>query len=515
MPKFSETLAQAVISRIQNPFSPSKIISSFASISRGKYKPVIISFQDGFENGSVYQWYKALPSRDVASLEIRKDVGGLCPHRFVLVHMSDGVVHRFDRRPEQAGVENAPDHGMLDLLLNKAVTSEDSYIPNVPQDLLDEIDRVSICEIRLEFDKNKLDLLTVISTCYAISRDTHAKNYTFLTHNCFFFSWTILMVISRYYLPYKVPMRETLRVKLAAKIESLVPLIVNHGVELFLELVIETVILMRAELGDMAATKAIPDGVLRFLWRRLFTLRLNMGLRRRLTKQVRNQLNTRLDPVYRDIEAIGNAPEKLDSNLWIDESKGTVEETIRFGIAQIKWDAVLDAISTGFSTGDARLADDESKTSLGKSLLGKRFAQFTAVWKAALPAGLQAVQSARPVEGQGRDLEDAEVFDRSWTAAQHAVLSAVQKAVADTNAEVNNPQRERVWDKIFEMWDDCWEKARLIVEPKSLATVGKIVDTVVETGSEIVLQAMREHNEPESTISACILKVCLNANVIM
>jgi len=496
--------------RVRNFFRPPKFVSSLASFSslREKDIPVKIDFPDGFTSGSFYGWYTSLSpkSRYIKSLQIRRDVGGVVPHRFVMLHMEDEQTHRFDRRPQQARDDHRPDYNLFELAINTAVKSEDSFIAGVNRLLLKEIELMSYCEIEL-FEPEQQDLLAVISACFAISTNHNAQNYTLLRHNCFFFSWTILLVVCRYRQPYRVPSFESLKAQFTSKVNlgRITTLAADMAVELFLKFVIETVIKTWDGLGDVGVPKFLPDAVLRLLWRRYAALRLTFGLRKQIVHQVEVQVEARLFSLYNAIVDIADVPEKLDSNLWIEESSELINAAIADAIEKFKWEVVLDVLSGGLGeqVEEVPIEDVDGHIKLKKSLLGKRFAQFNLVWNAAIPAGLNAVKNAN--RGDHSRLSDEDVFDLSWSAARVAVFDSVNDVVMKTNAQVKSPKREAVWRKIFEIWDRIWTEAHDSVRPMSLDVLSKVMKKLTKAGTGSVVQVIKEYRE--NAIEGRILKV--------
>jgi len=497
--------------RVRNFFRPPKFVSSFASFSslREKNIPVKIDFPDGFTSGSLYDWYTSLSpkSRYIKSLQIRRDIGGVVPHRFVMLHMEDDQTHRFDRRPQQARDDHRPDYNLFELAINTAVKSEDSFIARVNRLLLKEIELMSYCEIELFFGQEQQDLLAVISACFAISTNHNAQNYTLLRHNCFFFSWTILLVVCRYRQPYRVPSFESVKAQFTSKVNlgRITILVADMAVELFLEFVIETVIKTWDGLGDVGVPKFLPDSVLRFLWRRYAALRLTFGLRKQIVHQVEVQVEARLFSLYNAIAGIADVPEKLDSNLWIEESSELINAAISDAIAKFKWEVVLDVLSGGLGeqVEEMPMEDVDGHIKLKKSLLGKRFAQFNLVWNAAIPAGLDAVKNAN--RGDHSSLSDEDVFDLIWSSARVAVFDSVNNVVTKTNAQVKSPKREAVWSKIFDMWNQIWTEAHDSVRPMSLDVLSKIMEELTKVGTGSVVQVIKEYRE--NAIEGRILKV--------
>ncbi|KAG8707336.1 hypothetical protein FRC08_000574 [Ceratobasidium sp. 394] len=263
--------------------------------------------------------------------------------------MCDELVHRFDRRPYHGpGIDKT----MVDLVFNQAVASEDSYTREIS---LTEEDRFTECEIELTLN-GQVDLITIISICYAISADNLAQKYTFLRHNCFFFSWTILTIVARHHLPYEVPLLQSVMDRFSSGLERLAPLIVNEATALFLDLVIDTVVIFRDRarasmpeaMGLMGRAGPIfPTGLLRFLWRRLFKLRLHFGLRSQLTKVVKAEVTRAVNTVHEMTLSNHVARELLDKHLWIEGTRGAVKEALKIEMMKILWKCILEAISGG------------------------------------------------------------------------------------------------------------------------------------------------------------------------
>ena len=85
---------------------------------------------------------------------------------------------------------------------------KDECVYNLDQESVRQIEQTNN-EIELFLD-GKVDLLIVLAACFAISKDRSAQKYSLFTNNCFFFSWMILMVVSRVYLLYNTPPPEQL-----------------------------------------------------------------------------------------------------------------------------------------------------------------------------------------------------------------------------------------------------------------------------------------------------------------
>ncbi|KAG9087951.1 hypothetical protein FRC06_002287 [Ceratobasidium sp. 370] len=384
---------------------------------------------------------------------------------------------------------------MADLIFNQAVASEDSYTREIS--LTDE-ERFSECEIELTLD-GQVDLITIISICYAISVDNFAQKYTFLRHNCFFFSWTILTIVSRHHLPYQVPLPQSVMGRFNSGLEGLTSLIVNEATALFLDLVIDTVVIFRDRarasmpegMGLMGrAGSAFPTGLLRFLWRRLFKLRLRFGLRDQLIKMVRAEVTHAASVVHEATLSNHVARELLDKHLWIEGTRGAVKEALKMEMMKILWKFILEAISGGLGDVEpkhlqAQLTDAE----LNFTWLGRNVAELCTVWNAALQGGLWAArQAGQDIEG----LSHNHAFDKAWNAARGAALSAAQNAVNSTREAMHKPERDAKWEAIWRIWEDCWKEAHDVAQPKSVQTVERIVEEILAAGAGVVIQEMKE-----------------------
>ncbi|KAF8596380.1 hypothetical protein BDV93DRAFT_480344, partial [Ceratobasidium sp. AG-I] len=363
-----------------------------------KQKIVPIEFS-GWRGGPVFRWYNSLDSsagRAIEKLQIRKDTSGVVPHRFIIVHMRGGSVHRLDRRP-------ADDLNTIDLLTNVAVPTKDELIPFVDHKSLNEVEGATKCEIELTLG-GRVDLEVILSACYGIVNDPSANKYTLFAHNCFFFSWTILMVASRHYLPYRVPTPELLLKRAKDVLPELTAYIVENVVTQFLEMIIDVVTIFRNRAGTTIhegmhvigrAIWRLPTKVLQFSWRKIFRARLHFGLRRQLGKRVLAQLEQRIIPLWREGLDRNQTPDLLDAQLWLDRLHALIEPILKKEITLILWDSILDAISAGYgNVADSKLAEDLMNPQLKFSLMGRNATQFYAVWGAALHGALPAAYKA-------------------------------------------------------------------------------------------------------------------------
>ncbi|KAG8761939.1 hypothetical protein FRC11_012090 [Ceratobasidium sp. 423] len=138
---------------------------------------------------AIRKWYRQQPTTTFTSIEYRKEVGGLFRHEFVVVHLGDSTVCRFDRRAR----EDLRGHA----LKNEGTISEDSAHAITSEDTEHRtfLDR---SEILLSMTlPQELDLKFILAVCYGIQFHPKAKAYSLLYYNCYFFSWTLITTIAR------------------------------------------------------------------------------------------------------------------------------------------------------------------------------------------------------------------------------------------------------------------------------------------------------------------------------
>ncbi|KAG8752910.1 hypothetical protein FRC12_011748 [Ceratobasidium sp. 428] len=478
----------------------SMLVSSFGSISgsigatvNSTTKTFALTFEHGWGVGCLFDWYRGFPSnpkaRSIQTIQIRKDVSGPVPHRFIVLRMCDDQAHRVDRRPDR------PNANTVDLLTNQAVACKDELMANIS---LASVDSSTECEVELTLD-GQVDVMSIISTCYAISGNSSTRDYQFLRYNCFFFSWTILMVVSRQYLPYEVPEPASVLQRFNSQLDRITETIVDDAIALFLDIVIETITIFRDKAGSslhggmnpMARVAwALPIGVLQFLWRRLFAVRLHLGLRVQLTRMVKTEIGTIATQVQEATITKHIGREALDEHLWIEDTEATLTDALKVETMKVLWKSILEAISACLGNIEPeQLAAELTDPHLKFTLLGRNAAQWCAVWNAALHGGLQA---AKRTSGNLEGLSHGEAFDQAWYAARDAALDAAKIVVENTRKSINKPQRDAMWQSVWTIWNDCWDETHKTVQGRSVQTVEKVVREILATAAKAVIEDMKQ-----------------------
>ncbi|KAG9099372.1 hypothetical protein FRC06_005342 [Ceratobasidium sp. 370] len=482
----------------------SNLIPSMAAISKGNLDPIPLEFEEEWGIGPVFDWYNSLerPAGTlIQKIQIRKDVSGPVPHRFIVVCMVNEKVHRFDRRPKQVG--NA-----TDVIFNNAVDSEDSYTPNIG---LTRETWISELEVELDL-RGEVDLLAVISICHAISFDSFAGKYTLLKHNCFFFSWTILSIIARHHLPYRFPEVGSLVRLFDPHVDRLTEYMLNEAISFFPDMLAHTGLIFANEAqasmpGGVSFSGPlgviIPDGLARSIVRHLVKLRLHFGLRNSLTKLIKTELVKVAETVYQAVTSSNTAHPLLDQYLWVEKVTNEFRGMMRAELLGIVWKFFLEVLSRGYAgaTSDELQAQSPDSPELQYGFLGKSFAQCATVLGTSLQAGLVATREVAP-DTVGKTHEEA--FDQAWNAAREASLSAAKRAVRNTRETVNNPKLDAKWELLWTIWEDCWKEARPVIQLRAIQATDRIVEQVVAAGTSVVIGYMRETRE--KTIQANLPK---------
>lgn len=297
------------------------LLSSSSPSSSGHRRSRAIPLRfSRWNEGEIFDWYNGLSdpkARSIQALQVWKGATGPIPHRFIVLLMSDGLVHRFDRGPARGPDNNL---NVMDLLPNREVQSEDSCTLDIS---LSRLSQNAHCEIELLLN-DQADILTVIAACYAIATNDSTLKYSLFRHNCFFYSWTILMVVSRYYLPYEIPHYDSIVRRSQSQLERLTLFIVDETIQLFPKLVIDAVGIFRAR-ADKTSRKgmnvlerviwALPIGVIGFCYQKIFTVRLLLGLRRQLTESVKAQLLEKANAIYTTATSMQMLRDRVDACL--------------------------------------------------------------------------------------------------------------------------------------------------------------------------------------------------------
>jgi len=154
--------------------------------------PVHLDFASGWDKGPVIEWYEThrrKGSTIIEKLQLRRDRLPPYYHEYIVLFTQGGHAYRVDRRPDP----NSP----FDTIMRAGCKPHDT-VQTVESRSLRELEKASDCIVEVHWeDKPTIDLLFVLSICFALRRDKQAKQYTLQRYNCYFLSWTIIMVAVR------------------------------------------------------------------------------------------------------------------------------------------------------------------------------------------------------------------------------------------------------------------------------------------------------------------------------
>ncbi|KAL0570772.1 hypothetical protein V5O48_011188 [Marasmius crinis-equi] len=511
-----------------------------STTSHSETSPLL--FTESLAQCEVSRWYSGLCrnnplSTQIDKLQVRRGSSywNKVTHRFVALYMRDGSVHRLDRSahdPNNPGLLSGPSSARV----GRVSTTDELTTYVNPNDL----EKGTYLEIEVALD-GKVDLWVVLATCHAISKDTDAQKYDLWEHNCFFFSWTILMVASRYRLDIETPSEDSLMDRFANTnhISVLTKSIVGKGIGTFRDFALEAVSVFRqkvqnSEEGEVIrkgmsyfarAVWALPEGVLEFFGRKVLDAGLPMGLQKTLEANAKRVLLDRAPKLYRQVLANVNPELELRKPLWVDDLQHVIRSEVQKEVIDLLWPAVLDGITEGFGL-DARaseLAKDVS-ASVAQSwwrYAGRRTVQLWAVETAAMHGGLVSVQ--REVEERAQQIRqdvkagtdstpmaamaelrklNEKMFDLAWSSAREGALEFAKEAVKETAPSLRLKHREVrdvMWNKVWEVWDECWNNACPKAREKALDTLDAVVIEVLDASAMIVLEELRS-GETQPTV---------------
>ncbi|KAJ8080718.1 hypothetical protein PM082_017552 [Marasmius tenuissimus] len=497
--------------------------------SSRKEEPLVFdvgSWKDNPDDSQVHQWYRKLSgdSIKIDKLQMWKsNTNETFTHRFVALRMLDGIVHRLDRRAATQG-----DPAILSGLSSRTrvgqVPATDQMEVDVDFEDLEKTNKLEM-EISLEGD---VKLIVVLLTCYAISKHPEGNAYDIREHNCFFFSWTILMVATRHRLDIKTPTRSVLMERFDGKdhLPVLARSVVVIAVNVFRDLVLMAIATFRdQQQEDNEEGKTIrkgmplsarilwglPKGVLEGFGKRVLDAKLPLGLRETLDSQVQMVVREKAPELYKRILLRIDIPVNSRDRLWIDEG---VSEIIRAEVQAVLmdllWPAIVKAITQGFGTNIDSASGIANEVVKGKNwwFAPKRTVQLWAVQNAALHGGLRAVESA--AEGEAAEVVRAEaegksnvseqlqalnagMFDLAWNSARGGALSYAKDAVKATSGSLNPKHHDTTdakWNTIWKVWDKCWAKACKDARNKALEGLDTVVDAVLNASVKVVLEEL-------------------------
>ncbi|KAG9089619.1 hypothetical protein FS749_001196 [Ceratobasidium sp. UAMH 11750] len=470
--------------------------------SRGLQRKVIpINFPSGWNGlqGPLFDWYRGLSCQHINRLQIRKDSSGAVPHRFIVAHLTNNSIQRFDRRPKSKNSGEIVAAGFLKTSTIEAVDE----IEMVEPDAWPSLEEHTKCEVDL-YLAGDMNILAILSACYGISCDDYAHNYALLQYNCYFFSWTILAIVARHKIPNSIPQVDRVFDRLEPRLSSLTVTLAGQLSQVVMKAAIDTVTAFSREVGYMTIMRgsnwidriiwSMPISLLRFVMRNLMALRLHPNLKPYIQTQLFSKLAPRLRSMLESKLHAHLIPANIHNSLWLSEVQRVVESAIRAELTNTLWDVLWDTVGGAGSDIDIfEIARDVSQRRVAEGH-GSNEAQFSALWNAALFAALPAVrQSAHGKVPNGTTTRET-IFDEAWHAARDAALAAAQAVIEDTKAQLNNRNRDLMWERVWAVWNRAWGAAQGRARESVLASGDNMANGLVSSVVEaIVLELGGSH----------------------
>ncbi|KAF8596829.1 hypothetical protein BDV93DRAFT_527833 [Ceratobasidium sp. AG-I] len=497
-------------------------IASSGSLKKSR---CTMEFGDVWGKGEIFDWCrKNFTSTVVTRLEIRISRDAV-PHRFVVAYMQDGTIYRFDRRPRTPNLfiiaSNPVPASPID---NEPTTraADEVCIPGRAELL--EMDLSTYWEINLVLPEN-VDIYLIISACYAIAQDKKARNYALREYNCYFFSWTIVMLVTRHLLPFTVPSPTAVQYRFDTRVPQGSIVISDIIVKALLDIVLDVVAAFDSLTGEKLnkglskrelAVWGLPLPIFRALLRQCLKIRIHCGLKKKLDERVRHQLETRAPQVLLGVlgnaggatsETQDGAPEvdhrdvagAVRDRLWLNELLTELRQPVHEEILQILWDSILDAIAEGYGDVKADMVQEGiKKLSMWQRvkyhLFGKNVIQFSQIWSEALRAALPAARAAG--HGQYRpDKTHEEMFDIAFNAGADEALQAAKNVVRETGPAMANPKRDEMWEVVWGVWDDVWELSRTTTRAMVVNVVKNTLAEIVSWVTEDVVKELGDNSQ--------------------
>ncbi|QRV80914.1 hypothetical protein RhiJN_08929 [Ceratobasidium sp. AG-Ba] len=453
-----------------------------------KKKRIPMEFGPSWGEGKIFDWYRTCKCTTIKKLEIRI-TGPPVPHRFVVAYMTDDSIVRFDRRPLTPS---------LGLLLVETAGEAKRRAGDEVSVVSTEHDMKEIQQADREIELNlngRVDLLLILSACHAVAQDKDARKYALREYNCYFFSWTIVMIVTRHTFPFAIPPPADIESRLKLKLATFTSRLTDKAVDALLNIVLDTVTTYREKTGKKLhrglskrelVVWGLPLGAVRTILHQCLKLRLHLGLEGQLRNRVRAQLEKRLPQVLQQV--LKNHGEHIEvgvgSQLWLFGLVQILDSPIKTEIREVLWDTILDAIAEGYGqSGPQELGQDICKLPLLYRLkyrfFGKNVMQFSLLWNEALNAALPAARHA----GYGKytsGISHEAMFDQVFDAAREAALRAAKDVVHRTGLILNDRKRDDMWEVVFGVWNGVWEDTKLHARTKVVSLIDNALDDLVD-----------------------------------
>ncbi|KDQ62104.1 hypothetical protein JAAARDRAFT_203321 [Jaapia argillacea MUCL 33604] len=166
--------------------TPSRVRKSLV-LSSGTAEGLFrMAFTGEWGIGSAFKWYRRQRSTGIRKIQLMKEESTFS-HEYILVTLRSGKTIRFERSPDPKAHPDA--------VVHPSGCEAYDTIDTGSEDLGRAEEHICVGEIVFQ---DGIDLLFIISVCFAMTKDTKARRYTLQEYNCYFFARTIYTLAIRY-----------------------------------------------------------------------------------------------------------------------------------------------------------------------------------------------------------------------------------------------------------------------------------------------------------------------------
>ncbi|KAG8744396.1 hypothetical protein FRC11_013471 [Ceratobasidium sp. 423] len=455
---------------------------AFSVLSSSKMPRKQMEFTETWGVGPVFDWYRKIQKEaptTVTRLQIRIDKG-TPPHRFVLAYLANDDVYRFDRRPETSN----PGTLFVETLGGtRPRKASDDYCPVNDKELADLNESTRI-EITINMPP-ETDLLHVLSACFSLSRDRETRDYALLKYNCYFFSWTLVMIVTRHLLPFKSPEPTSVLSRTGTSLAELSSFLARNTADYVVNFNVE---LLKG--FHEKSTKALPLGlkkrellvwytpmpILRFGLRRV--IKKNFQSESGLQQKIREKTTELIDHVIKDI--LSNEPElerRMGEYLWVADLLEELVPLVKGHLIKVMWKIMVSVVLAGDGMVDPEslLGTNGSQSKLWQ-YLNRRFMKdyiniFIRIYNDGALGTFQLaeesiLEKSRLIGADSTPLEEvnSQILDVLATKSSEAFRNAVEGAVKEVEKyptlKLGSPRRQKMLEEAISIWNEVWGQTK-------------------------------------------------------
>jgi hypothetical protein len=468
-------------------FSNAIITTSRAHRSTGPFR---IQFGSDWRDNGIIDWYRSLGPRHtkINTFQLRREKLNALKHQYVVLILSgdsgDSIL-RLDRGVAETNpnpMDAVKSHG----------TEPIDTIEDV--DSLSNLDKSSYCLAELHCQENDVDLSDIIKICFGIHRDDKAGRYTLQRFNCYFFSWTMLVVIARHAKPWDMDpfhsawetLSQTLADALSTKFaDTIIHMLVDGGVAITMGIYLK----LKRRLSRVVVSRrariawVMPQWLIRLTLREMIRSSWRPEMHTFLRFRLRSVLLSALQPTLQSV-LTDFRDSTLRTTLWKDDVGNAIRDVARHAVIA----SLLNAGTTALS--GIRLTMNEAAAFQSLAVTFGVDRDFLEARRgAALIAGFNAIMQATPLfAAHGPDgfvTDDAE-WDEVW----NSIRDTTREAVEGVMKNVEERRWAGLWDTLMEEWVAGWEVIRPKMRETARKTVGEMTDLVSDALAYSVVETL-------------------------